>query len=60
MPIYFVERYLPGRDRAWLEAASVADVRDANKVAGVPFAGIVAVAEIGVDERGPTHEGGSS
>ena len=21
MPIYFVERYLPGRDRAWLEAA---------------------------------------
>jgi hypothetical protein len=90
MPIYFVERYLPGRDRAWLEAAlariprarngvvylgstyvpaddscfsrfeakSADDVRDVNEIAGVPFARIVAAAEIGVDERGPA-EGGS-
>ncbi len=92
MPIYIVERYLPGRNRAWLEAAlarlprarrgvvylgstyvasddscfsrfeaeSAADVRDVNEVAGVPFARIVAAAEIGVDEGGPTDEGGPS
>lgn len=92
MPIYLVERYLPGRDRAWLEAAlarlprarrgvlylgstyvplddscfsrfeagCVADVRDVNEIAGVPFARIVAAAEIGVDERDPADEGGSS
>ena len=73
MPTYLVERYLPGRDRAWLEAAlarlpsrrdgvaylgstyvpsdescfcrfeaeTADDVRDANEVAGVPFARIV-------------------
>jgi hypothetical protein len=92
MPTYLVERYLPGRDRAWLEAAlarlprarrgvvylgstyvpaddscfsrfeaeSAADVRDVNEIAGVPFARIVAAAEIGVDERDSTDEGGSS
>jgi Protein of unknown function (DUF4242) len=92
MPTYLVERYLPGRDRAWLDAAlarlpraqngvvylgstyvpsddscfsrfeaeSAEDVRDVNEIAGVPFARIVAAAEIGVDERGPTDEGGSS
>jgi len=91
MPTYLVERYLPGRDRAWLEAAlarlpisrrgvvylgstyvpaddscfsrfeaeSAADVRDANEIAGVPFARVVATAEIGVEQRGPTNEGGS-
>jgi hypothetical protein len=80
MPTYLVERYLPGRDRAWLEAAvsrlhsqrrravhlgstyipaddacfswfeaDTADhVRDANEVAGVPFARIVVAEEIGV------------
>ena len=92
MPTYLVERYLPGRDQAWLEAAlarlpsqrkraaylgstyvaaddscfcrfeakTVDDVRDANEIAGVPFARIVPAEEIGVDEQGPTDEGGSS
>lgn len=86
MPTYLVERYLPGRDRAWLEAAlarlprerhgvaylgstyvpsddscfcrfeaeTAEDVRDANEVAGVPFARIVAAAEVGTGERGQT------
>ena len=92
MPTYLVERYLPGRDRAWLEAAlarlpkkrrgvaylgshlrplgrivllpvrgrDAENVRDANEVAGVPFARIVAAAELGIAHRGRTHEGGSS
>jgi hypothetical protein len=92
MPTYLVERYLPGRDRAWLEAAlarlpkkrrgvaylgsiyvpsdescfcrfeaaSAESVRDANEVAGVPFARIVAAAELGVTHRGPTSEGDPS
>ena len=79
MPTYLVERYLPGRDRAWLESAfarlreqrsraehlgsiyvptddscfcrfearTADDVRDANEIAGVPFARIVAAEEIG-------------
>jgi hypothetical protein len=82
MPTYLVERYLPGRDRAWLdaalarlrkdragvaylgstyvpeddscfcrfEAASVETVRDANEIAGVPFARIVAADEIGIEQ----------
>lgn len=92
MPTYLVERYLPGRDRAWLEAAiarlrrqrrraaylgstyvpaddaclcrfeaaTVDDVRDANEIAGVPFARIVATEEIGIDRSGPTEEGDGS
>ena len=80
MPTYLVERYLPSRNRAWLEtalarlsgqrtraahlgstyvseddscfcrfeAASADDVRDANEIAGVPVARIVAAEEIGV------------
>jgi len=91
MPTYLVERYLPGRDRAWLEAAlarlpkdrhgcaylgstyvpsdescfcrfeaaSVENVRDANEIAGVPFALIVTVTELTVTQRGPAIEGGS-
>jgi hypothetical protein len=91
MPNYLVERYLPGRDRAWLDAAlarlpgarngvvylgsiyvpsddscfsrfqakSADEVRDVNEIAGVPFARIVAAAEIGVDPPCPTDEGGS-
>jgi Nickel responsive protein SCO4226-like len=78
MPTYLVERYLPGRNRDWLEAAlgrlrtqgrraahlgstyvpaddsclcrfearSADDVRDANEIAGVPFARIVEAHEI--------------
>ena len=80
VPTYLVERYLPGRDRAWLEAAlarlrrpqtkaaylgstyvpeddscfcrfeaeTADDVRDANEIARVPFARIVAAQEIGI------------
>src|SRR5436190_15698709 len=90
MPTYLVERYLPGRDRAWLEttlarlpesrngvvylgstyvpsddacfsrfaAESADDVRDANEVAGVPFARIVPTTEMGVDQRVSADEGG--
>jgi hypothetical protein len=92
MPTYLVERYLPGRDRAWLESAlarlarrrhgvtylgstyvptdescfcrfeaeTADDVRDANAVAGVPFARIVAAEEIGIAQRGQTKEGDRS
>jgi hypothetical protein len=92
MPTYLVERYLPGRDRAWIEAAvdrlrrqrqtathlgstyvavddtcfcrfeaeSADDVRDANEVAGVPFARIVATEEFGVDQAGPIEKGDRS
>jgi hypothetical protein len=92
MPTYLVERYLPGRDRAWLEAAvarldrqrrraahlgstyvpaedacfsrfeaaTADDVRDANEIAGVPFARIVAVEEIGVEPLGSTEKGDPS
>lgn len=89
MPTYLVERYLPGRDRAWLEAATARlrrqrgraahlgstyvpaddacfcrfeaeteeDVRDANEIAGVPFARIVAAEEIGIGQTGTTEKG---
>jgi hypothetical protein len=89
MPNYLVERYLPGRDRAWLEAALTRlreqrsraehlgstyvsvddscfcrfeartedDVRDANEVAGVPFARIVAAEEIGIGKPAPDKRG---
>jgi len=33
MPTYLVERYLPGRDRAWLEAALARLPRDRDGVA---------------------------
>jgi hypothetical protein len=89
MPTYLVERYLPGRNRDWLEAALARlreqrgraahlgstyvaaddscfcrfeaetddDVRDANEIAGVPFARIVAAEEIGIDEPEATEKG---
>jgi hypothetical protein len=92
MPTYLVERYLPGRDRAWLEAAlarlprdrrgvaylgstyvpsdescfcrfeaaSAENVRDANEIAGVPFARIVAVKELTVTQWSPSIEGDST
>ena len=92
MPTYLVERYLPGRDRAWIEAAvdrlqrqrrtaahlgstyvaaedacfcrfeaeTADDVRDANEIAGVPFARIVAAEEIGIGQPGPTEKGDRS
>jgi hypothetical protein len=92
MPTYLVERYIPGRNRDWLEAAlarlrrqrrraahlgstyvpaddscfsrfearSADDVRDANEIAGVPFARIVATEEIGIGQPGPTVKGDGS
>jgi hypothetical protein len=92
MPNYLVERYLPGRDLAWLESAlaglrrqgaravhlgstyvpaddsclcrfeaeTADDVRDANEIAGVPFARIVAAEEIGIGHPVPTEKGGAS
>ena len=92
MPTYLVERYLPGRDRAWLEAALVRlrgqsakaeylgstyipedetclcrfeaatadDVRDANEIARMPFARIVAAQEIGIRRPEPTEKGDRS
>jgi hypothetical protein len=92
MPMYLVERYLPGRNRAWLEAAlarlpkqrrraahlgstyvpgddscfcrfeaqSADDVRDANEIAGVPFARIVEAQEIGVGLPGTPVKGAAS
>jgi hypothetical protein len=92
MPTYLVERYLPGRDRVWLEGAlarlprqrrraahlgstyvpaddacfsrfeaeSADDVRDANEIAGVPFARIVAAEEIGIGQPGTTEKGDGS
>jgi Protein of unknown function (DUF4242) len=92
MPTYLVERYLPGRDRAWLESAlaripygrrevtylgstylpsddacfcrfeadSADDVRDANEIAGVPFARIVAAEEIGIRQQGYIEKGDPS
>ena len=92
MPTYLVERYLPGRNRDWLEAAlgrlrtqgrraahlgstyvpaddsclcrfeakSADDVRDANEIAGVPFARIVEAQEIGVGLSGTRVKGDGS
>ena len=92
MPTYLVERYLPGRDRAWLESAlarlrrqrrravhlgstyvpgddacfcrfearTADDVRDANEIAGVPFARIVATEEIGIGQPGSAKKGEGS
>ena len=89
MPNYLVERYLPGRDRAWLEAAlariptgradvthlgstyvpsddaclcrfeaeTADDVREANEIAGVPFARIVPAEAIGVATTSGTEKG---
>ena len=92
VPHYLVDRYLPGRDRAWLEAALARlpkdrrlvaylgstyvpsydscfcrfeaetpdDVRDANEIAGVPFARIVAAEEIGIGQLRPIEKGDRS
>jgi hypothetical protein len=92
MPTYLVERYLPGRDRAWIEAAvdrlrrqrrtathlgstyvasddacfcrfeaeTEDDVRDANEIAGVPFARIIPTEEIGIRQPEPAKKGDRS
>jgi hypothetical protein len=92
MPTYLVERYLPGRDRAWIaaavdrlqrqrrtaahlgstyvaaedacfcrfEAETADNVRDANEIAGVPFARIVETEEIGIRQPEPAKKGDRS
>ena len=89
MPTYLVERYLPGRDRAWIEAAirrlrsqrrtaahlgstyvpaedacfsrfeaaTADEVRDANEIAGIPFARIVAAEEISSRQSQASEKG---
>jgi len=90
MSTYLVERYLPGRDRAWLEGAlarlprddaevsylgslyvpsdescfcrfsapGAESVRRVNKLAGVPFARVVAVIELAAMDETRLHEPG--
>jgi hypothetical protein len=36
---------------------SAENVRDANEIAGVPFARIVAAEEIGIEQPGPMEKG---
>ena len=91
MPMFLVERYLPGRDRSWLEAAlarlvnerataaylgssyvasddscfcrfeaaTIEQVQEANRRAGVPFARVVPVEELG-SAQGHFDEGEES
>ena len=51
--------YVPADDSCFcrFEAHTANDVRDANEIAGVPFARIVAVEEIGIDEPETTEKG---
>ena len=60
--VYLGSTYVPLDDSCFsrFEAECVDDVRDVNEIAGVPFARIVAAAEIGIDELGSADEGGSS
>jgi hypothetical protein len=50
---YLGSTYLPSDESCLcrFEAETAEDVRDANEVAGVPFARIVSAEEIGVTER---------
>ena len=59
--MYLGSTYIPSDDACFsrFEAESADDVSDVNEIAGVPFARIVAAAEIGVDPPGPAEEGGS-
>jgi Nickel responsive protein SCO4226-like len=56
---YLGSTYLPSDESCLcrFEAETAEDVRDANEVAGVPFARIVPAEEIGVTQRGHTREG---
>jgi hypothetical protein len=59
---YLGSTYVPAEESCFcrFEAETVDDVRDANAVAGVPFARIVAAEEIGIGQRGQTREGDPS
>jgi hypothetical protein len=59
--VHLGSTYVPADEACFcrFEADTVNDVRDANEIAGVPFARIVAAEEIGIDEPGDTQKGGS-
>ena len=59
---YLGSTYLPSDDSCFcrFEAETADDVRDANEVAGVPFARIVVAEELGVWQRGQTEKGDPS
>lgn len=56
---YLGSTYVPSDDSCFcrFEAETADDVRDANEVAGVPFARIVAAEELGVWQRSQTKKG---
>jgi DNA-binding CsgD family transcriptional regulator len=56
---YLGSTYLPSDESCLcrFEAETAEDVRDANEVAGVPFARIVVAEELGVCQRGQTEKG---
>jgi hypothetical protein len=51
--------YVPAEDACFcrFEAETADDVRDANEIAGFPFARIVPTEEISISRRGPTGKG---
>ena len=56
---YLGSTYVPADDSCFcrFEAETADDVRDANEIAGVPFARIVATEEIGIGQPGSTEKG---
>jgi hypothetical protein len=59
---YLGSTYVSSDDSCFcrFEAETADDVRDANEIAGVPFARIVAAEEIGVRQPGPKKKGNGS
>jgi len=57
--IYLGSTYVPSDESCFcrFEAETVDAVREANAVAGVPFARIVAAEEIGIGQLGPIEKG---
>ena len=59
---YLGSTYVPADDACFcrFEAETADDVRDANEIAGVPFARIVTAEEIGIPQRGQIRKGDPS
>jgi hypothetical protein len=59
--VYLGSTYIPTDDTCLcrFDAETADDVRDANEIAGLPFARIVPTEEIGIDQRDITHKEGS-
>jgi hypothetical protein len=57
--VHLGSTYIPADDSCLcrFEADTADDVRDANEIAGVPFARIVVAEEIGIDAPGATEKG---